>query len=88
MHLSYGKKHLIIENKINAPDGDTQISRYIETIKDKGVEYENIAVVYLSVNKREPSQRSLSEWSISGKWLVKKDNEKLSTKMPLIKQRF
>lgn len=78
LHLSYGKKHLIIENKINAPDGDTQISRYIKTIKDKGVEYENIAVVYLSLNKREPSQKSLNEWSIKeGKWLVKKDNEKI-----------
>lgn len=78
LHLSYDKKHLIIENKIYAGDGDTQISRYIKTIKDKGVEYENIAVVYLSLNKREPSQESLNEWSIKeGKWLVKKDNEKI-----------
>lgn len=77
LHLSYDKKHLIIENKIYAGDGDTQISRYIKTIKDKGVEYENIAVVYLSPYERTPSQESLNEWSISGKWLVKKDNEKI-----------
>lgn len=42
------------------------------------MEYENIAVVYLSLNKRKPSQESLNEWSIKeGKWLVKKDNEKI-----------
>lgn len=78
LYLNDGINHLIIENKIYAGDGKEQISRYIETIKDKGVEYENIAVVYLSPYERTPSQESLNEWSIKeGKWLVKKDNEKI-----------
>lgn len=69
LYLSDGTNHLIIENKIYAGDGDKQISRYIEKIKDKGVEYENIAVVYLNLKGKEEEdlKYSLGEWEIVDK---------------------
>lgn len=56
IHITNGKRHIIVENKINAGDQNEQIERYIEAIakvdsSDRGessVEYENIAVVYLA----------------------------------------
>lgn len=73
LYLSDGTNHLIIENKIYAGDGDKQISRYIETIKNEGVEYENIAVVYLNLKGKEEEdlKYSLGEWEI-----VDKENQK------------
>ncbi len=53
LYLSDGKNHIIIENKIYAGDQDAQIKRYIETIRkeNKNIEYENILVIYLSVDR-------------------------------------
>ena len=73
IYITNGENHIIIENKIRAGDAYNQLARYIETIhnpqssdneNDKSVNYENIAVVYLSPYGREPSQNSLDKWQI------------------------
>lgn len=70
LYISDDDKHIIIENKIYADDGDKQIERYIDTLLNDNVECEDIAVVYLSVDEKEPKPYSL------GKWEVKGDKEK------------
>lgn len=62
IHISNGENHIIIENKISAPDQDRQIARYIDAVKSENVEYENIAVVYLTPLPRKPENNSLGEW--------------------------
>lgn len=75
LYLSDGSNHLIIENKIYAGDGKEQLSRYIQVIKDEGVEYENIAVVYLNLKGKEEEGLKYSlgeEWEI----VDKEENQK------------
>lgn len=92
IYITNGEKHIIIENKINSGDRNEQIARYIKTIHDKdlddnesdniGVEYENIAVIYLSPNGRKPNEQSLTLKDESIEWIpkdkvLKFDNEKI-----------
>jgi hypothetical protein len=56
---------LIVENKLNAVDQKYQITRYIQYVQKKFFENRedissNIAVIYLSKTKKEPSQKSES----------------------------
>lgn len=75
IYITDGKKHIIIENKIDASDQPQQLLRYIKTIYDE-IEEKNkqekqdisaqdilnkIYVIYLSPNGREPSEVSLKE---------------------------
>lgn len=56
-------KHIIIENKLDAPDQDCQIERYIDTIKDASKEANGcIYVLFLSPNKRELSRESKGKY--------------------------
>lgn len=71
LYISDNDKHIIIENKIYAGDGDRQIERYIDSLIDKGVECENIAVVYLSIDEKEVAPHSLGEWKIAQDNLVR-----------------
>lgn len=65
LYISDDDKHIIIENKIYAGDGDRQIERYIDSlINDKGVECKDIAVVYLSIDEREVAPHSLGKWKL------------------------
>ena len=78
LYISDGDRHIIIENKIYADDGDKQIERYIDTLINDGVDCENIAVVYLSVNRREIADYSLGAWRISDdKKYLMRDNDKI-----------
>ena len=78
LYISDNDKHIIIENKIYADDGDKQIERYIDTLINDGVDCENIAVVYLSVNRREIADYSLGAWRISDdKKYLMRDNDKI-----------
>jgi len=68
LYITDGKKHIIIENKINAEDQESQIKRYIEKImnskepKDISILLpEDIMVIYLSIDRKEPSKCSLGE---------------------------
>ena len=67
--ISNGRRHIILENKIWASDQDGQLARYIATVKDKYKASDgDIAVIYLTLDKRKPSENSLSnedeEWKI------------------------
>lgn len=75
LYISDDDKHIIIENKIYAGDGDRQIERYIDSLIDKGVECENIAVVYLSIDEKEVAPHSLGEWKIAQDNLVRGDKK-------------
>lgn len=86
IYITNGENHIIIENKIWADDQERQIARYIETIhnssddeNNESVNYENIAVVYLSPFGREPSANSLDEWQIKGN-LLECGNDKIKYK--------
>lgn len=67
LHITDGKKHIIIENKIHASDQESQIKRYIEKIikpEDEdtiSVLPENITVIYLSIGRKKPSDYSLGK---------------------------
>ena len=50
-----GEKYVIIENKIYAADQPFQITRYIDIVLKKEASPENITVVYLSLNGKDPS---------------------------------
>ena len=68
IYISNGEKYIIIENKIWYDDRDGQIARYINEIHtnssdDESVNYENIAVVYLTPFPRKPENNSLGEKS-------------------------
>ena len=80
IYISNGENRIIIENKIWADDQKEQIARYIETIHDENsnenVNYENIAVVYLSPFSKEPSQNSLDKWQINND-MLKCGNDKV-----------
>ncbi|RLA66641.1 MAG: hypothetical protein DRQ78_03920 [Epsilonproteobacteria bacterium] len=70
LYITDGKYHIIIENKVNADDQEAQIKRYIEIIRDDNKEsLENITVIYLSVDRKEPSEYSL------GKIALDQENE-------------
>lgn len=60
LYCTDGEKHLIIENKIYAKDQKEQIKRYIETINsDNHIHHDDIIVVYLSISRESPTERSL-----------------------------
>ena len=62
LYLTDGNNHIIIENKIWAGDQQKQIKRYIETIKEENKDInltENLVVIYLSLDREEPTDYSL-----------------------------
>ncbi len=79
LYISDNDKHIIIENKIYAGDGDKQIERYINTLIKNGVDCENIAVVYLSIDDRDIAPHSLGKWANNKEYLVW-DNKKIRYK--------
>ena len=46
-----------------------------ETPQEQGASYDNIAVLYLTPYKRNPSKSSLGKWEIQGDYLVSGDNK-------------
>ena len=78
LYITDGTKHLIIENKIYAGDQSEQIQRYIKTIKEENPEADlnnNLKVIYLSLDRKEPSKYSLGNFEINGDKLVNGDEE-------------
>jgi hypothetical protein len=55
------KQAIIIENKIFAGDQSKQLERYFDIILKEGFSKENITVLYLTLNKRKPSNASLGK---------------------------
>lgn len=84
IYITNGTRHIILENKIYANDAQNQLARYIKAIhnpqyganyeipsdESKAVDYENIAVIYLSPFGQTPSDDSLkdkdTQWQIKG----------------------
>jgi hypothetical protein len=66
LYITDGSKHIIIENKVCAEDQERQIERYIKIIKDENqnLKYNDILVIYLSLDRDKPSQYSLGDLSL------------------------
>ena len=66
IYVTDNKKHIIIENKLDATDQKEQIKRYIDLIYDENsdVKYNDILVIYLSIDKDKPSDESLGKYKI------------------------
>lgn len=64
LYLTDGEKHLIIENKVYAKDQEHQIKRYIDHIKEKVSNPDDLLVIYLSIDRNEPSKYSLENLTI------------------------
>lgn len=65
IYMTDGTKHIILENKINAGDQEAQIKRYIKTIQKENSGEAEIYVLFLSPERREPSDYSLDGLKIS-----------------------
>ena len=55
---------LIIENKINAGDGEKQLERYFDDAKSRGFREENIHLRYLTLHGDDPSRESLGRLEV------------------------
>lgn len=77
LYLTDGLNHIIIENKIWAKDQDAQIKRYIDAIQKENdnVSIENLYVVYLSIDRKQPSDYSLDTLNIKGDYIVNKSKK-------------
>ncbi|VYS76378.1 hypothetical protein [Campylobacter ureolyticus] len=77
IYITDGNKHFILENKIFAGDQETQIERYIKTIKkiDKDVNFKDIEVIYLSLDRKFPSKYSLGNYKIKNNFLINNDEK-------------
>lgn len=66
LYLTDGQKHIIIENKVYADDQKDQIKSYINKIKNENenLQYTDILVIYLSINRKQPSKYSLDDLTI------------------------
>ena len=67
IYLTDGRTHLVIENKIDASDGDRQIQRYVEAIKstgDRPPDPSDLVLVYLSMHHAPPAPASLDVYKI------------------------
>lgn len=67
LYITDKNKHIIIENKIYAGDQKNQIKRYIEVIKNENNELKanDILVIYLSLDRNNPTQHSLGDLTIT-----------------------
>jgi hypothetical protein len=77
LYLTDGIKHIIIENKIYAGDQRNQIKRYYDIIKDenKDLEYSDILIIYLSIDRLQPSNYSLGNLTIQDNYIFNNDEK-------------
>ena len=66
IYITDGARHIIIENKIHASDGEAQIQKYVNSIYKQNEELEStdLLVLYLSIDRASPSQISLGNLTI------------------------
>jgi|LSQX01.1.fsa_nt_gb hypothetical protein len=78
IHISDEKKHIIIENKINAEDQPKQIRRYVKEIYKnyQNISDKDILVIYLTKDREVPSDNSLGDWKISDNTIIDKNGNK------------
>jgi len=77
LYITDGTKHIIIENKIYAGDQTKQIERYVELIEKENhsLERNDILVVYLSLDRTQPSKNSLGNLIIENNFLVRSNED-------------
>lgn len=84
LYLTDGKRHLLIENKINAIDQPGQVRRYIDDLRrelleaDAPADPDDILVVYLSNGRGGPTHKSLEPYAVEGARIVDADRRKLT----------
>lgn len=76
LYLTDGLNHIILENKIYAGDQKHQIKRYIEIIKEENnnLECQNILVIYLSIDRNQPSEYSLDNLKVKNDFIYDDEN--------------
>ncbi|GAB6074750.1 PDDEXK-like family protein [Nautilia lithotrophica] len=83
IYLTNGKKHIILENKIEAGDQEAQIFKYVECLykenKDE-LNPDDILVLYLTKDKHLPSKYSLDYYKIKNGYLDKNGEKKAKIK--------
>jgi len=80
IYITDGNKHIILENKVYATDQPKQIKRYIEEItkkENKNLKLNNVLVIYLSLDRIEPSSDSLDDLSIEN-GIIKEETKEIS----------
>ncbi|MDA3056141.1 MULTISPECIES: PDDEXK-like family protein [unclassified Campylobacter] len=67
IYMTDGENHIILENKIYAADQEKQIQRYIDEIKAKpeNKPENKLFVLYLSLDRENPSKYSLGEYRLN-----------------------
>ena len=76
--LKNSDQYIIIENKINAVDQEAQIYKYVKCIEKKEIDYDNIEVIYLSIDAHKPSDLSLANFKISNDGYLVEGNKKIA----------
>lgn len=81
LYLTDGTRHVVIENKLNAPDQKCQIERYVNKVSLYRAVYKDILIIYLSKGRENPADESLGRLKIVpygdgdiGHLLVTEDN--------------
>ena len=80
IYITDGHKHIILENKVYATDQPKQIKRYIEEItkkENKNLKLNDVLVIYLSLDRIEPSSDSLNDLSIEN-GIIKEETKEIS----------
>ena len=80
LYITDGNKHIILENKVYAKDQPKQIKRYIDEItkkENKNLKLNDVLVIYLSLDRIEPSRNSLDDLSINN-GIVKEGTEDIA----------
>jgi len=81
LYITDEQKHIIIENKIGAGDGEKQIQRYIEfCVQEKKANYTDICVLYLSPTAQKPEKHSRVEWEMEKNSLKNDKGERVAYK--------
>jgi len=83
IYMTNSKKHIILENKIEAGDQEAQIFKYVECLykeNEGNLDAEDILVLYLTKDGHLPSQYSLDNYKIKGGYLENNGEKKAKIK--------
>ncbi|MBQ9293007.1 MAG: PD-(D/E)XK nuclease family protein [Campylobacter sp.] len=79
IYIQDGSKHIILENKIWSNDGNKQLEKYINCLRNKqNVGCEKLFVLYLAPFCIEPTERSLGEYKIHKNEILDQNNKKIA----------
>ena len=89
LYLTDGKKHIVIENKIDASDQSEQLKRYVEIIykENPDITPDDLYVIYLSKNRDKPENLE-KYYTLKENYLYDEDIKKLNTNLSIIVKRY